>query len=344
MQPSKTTCATATSTSKMATGRRPPPHTTARSTRRPVRSPPKRTASAPRSSSSSKTTRAASHFIDKAKSRYPNAAEVMEQEALILWESGSQDDAIKVAEKVVKSRPQTFTNQKLIGEYYFGARPGEDRGRVRGVPRESAGRLEKAATCCRASAWASRTSRTHARCSATATSRAPSSSTARRRTSSSSSQRKLGKKPNAMVNAGERSVRRVRRACRAGTKRSACASASIQDPRRIDTSGSVWFNLATAYLARKQTKKARSAGNEFSRLRKNEARGYMLIGDTFFEDRDWTSALDQYLRAEKLLRPNQAREQVSCRSGSARPIAACRPLRAARTPTSRSRSRSSRPR
>ncbi len=36
----------------------------------------------------------------------------------------------------------------------------------------------------------------------------------------------------------------------------------------------------------------------------------MLIGDTFFDEKDWPSALDQYLRAEKLLRPNQAREQV----------------------------------
>ena len=45
-------------------------------------------------------------------------------------------------------------------------------------------------------------------------------------------------------------------------------------------------------------------------MRKNEARGYILIGDTYFADRDWTSALEQYLRAEKLLKPNQAREQV----------------------------------
>jgi tetratricopeptide (TPR) repeat protein len=84
----------------------------------------------------------------------------------------------------------------------------------------------------------------------------------------------------------------------------------IQDPKRIDPSGSVWYNLATAYLARKQTKKARTAGNEFTRVRKNEARGFMLLGDTFFEDRDWGNALDQFLRAEKALKPNQAREQV----------------------------------
>jgi Tfp pilus assembly protein PilF len=72
----------------------------------------------------------------------------------------------------------------------------------------------------------------------------------------------------------------------------------------------VWFNLATAYLARKQTKKARTAGNEFTRLRKNEARGYILLGDTFFADREWAAALEQYQRAEKLLKPNQPHDQV----------------------------------
>ena len=79
----------------------------------------------------------------------------------------------------------------------------------------------------------------------------------------------------------------------------------------------MWFNLATAYLARRQVKKARFASTEFTRLRKNEARGYMLLGDTYFQERDWNDALDQYLRAEKLLRPNQQREtvQLSIRLG-----------------------------
>src|SRR6267142_2327854 len=57
-------------------------------------------------------------FIAKAKARYPNAPEVLEQEALILWETDRRDEAIKVAEIVVATRPQAFTNQKLIGEFY----------------------------------------------------------------------------------------------------------------------------------------------------------------------------------------------------------------------------------
>ena len=36
------------------------------------------------------------------RARYPNAPEVMEQEALILWQTGKRDEAIEIAEKVVE--------------------------------------------------------------------------------------------------------------------------------------------------------------------------------------------------------------------------------------------------
>src|SRR5215467_14516757 len=42
---------------------------------------------------------------------------------MILWETDHRDEAIKVAETVVAARPQTFTNQKLIGEYYSARDP-----------------------------------------------------------------------------------------------------------------------------------------------------------------------------------------------------------------------------
>src|SRR6185437_2553066 len=50
-------------------------------------------------------------FIAKANARYPNAPEILEQQTLILWETDRKEDAIKVAEQVVKLRPQTFSNQ-----------------------------------------------------------------------------------------------------------------------------------------------------------------------------------------------------------------------------------------
>src|SRR5215208_7096023 len=62
-------------------------------------------------------------FLGRAKVRYPSAPEILEQEALILWETDHKDEAIKVAERVVAARPRTFTNQKLIGEYYAARDP-----------------------------------------------------------------------------------------------------------------------------------------------------------------------------------------------------------------------------
>src|SRR5262249_34391607 len=57
---------------------------------------------------------------DVAEKQYPNAPEVLEQEALILWQQGKKPDAVAVAEKVVKTKPSTFTSQQLIGEFYAG--------------------------------------------------------------------------------------------------------------------------------------------------------------------------------------------------------------------------------
>ena len=62
-------------------------------------------------------------FVAKAKARYPSAPEIMEQEALLLWQSDKKEEAIAVAEKVVKARPAAFTNQQLIGEYYASRDP-----------------------------------------------------------------------------------------------------------------------------------------------------------------------------------------------------------------------------
>src|SRR6188472_3162668 len=37
-------------------------------------------------------------FIEKAKRQYPNAPEVLEQEALMLWESDRKEEGVRVAE------------------------------------------------------------------------------------------------------------------------------------------------------------------------------------------------------------------------------------------------------
>ncbi len=247
-------------------------------------------------------------FIEKAKSRYPNAPEVLEYEALILWETDRKDDAIKVAEQVVKARPQTFTNQKLIGEYYAQRDPMKTATAFEAYLANRPAEFEGGDVLPRIRLGFSYL--------AIARSALGDGDEARTRTLYQKAteqfeyvQRKLGKKPNAMVNSDNGLCASYTGLGRWDQAISVCERV-IQDPRRIDSTGSVWFNLATAYLARKQVKKARFAGTEFTRVRKNEARGYMLLGDTYFQERDWNDALDQYLRAEKLLRPSQQREQV----------------------------------
>ena len=122
-------------------------------------------------------------------------------------------------------------------------------------------------------------------------------------------QRKLGKKPNAQVNSDNGLCAAYTGLSRFDQAVTVCERV-LGDPTKLDATGAAYFNLATAYLARKQTKKARTAATEFTRLRKTEARGYKLIGDTYFADREWAAALEQYLKAEKLMKASQPHEQV----------------------------------
>jgi Flp pilus assembly protein TadD len=247
-------------------------------------------------------------FIAKAKARYPSAPEILEQEALILWETERRDEAIKVAETVVATRPQAFTNQKLIGEFYAPRDPVKTADAYENYLANRPGELEAGDVLPRI--------RLGFAYLATARSAIADGDDARAQKLYGKAadqfdvvQRKFGKKPNAQVNADNGLCAALTGMGRFDQAVTVCERVT-EDPRRIDTTGSVWFNLATAYLARKQTRKARTAGTEFTRLRKSEARGYILLGDTYFADRDWAGALDQYQRAEKLLKPNQPHDQI----------------------------------
>lgn len=246
-------------------------------------------------------------FLEKAKVRYPNAPEVLEQEALILWQKGRKDDAIKIAEKVVKARPQSFLNQQLIGDYYAQRDPVKTANAFEAYLQYRPAEFEKGDVLPRIRLGFAYLSNARSVLGDGDEDRAKQYFT-KAKDQFEVVQRKHGKQPNAQVNADNGLC-----AAFVGLRRwdqaiSVCERV-IQDPRRIDSSGSVWYNLTTAYLARKQVSKAREAGNQFVRIRKNEARGFMLLGDTFFEEGNWQNALDQYLRAEKALKPNQSREQ-----------------------------------
>jgi Tfp pilus assembly protein PilF len=247
-------------------------------------------------------------FIATAKARFPNAPEVLEQEALILWETDRKDAAIKVAEVVVATRPQAFTNQELIGEFYAPRDPART---IEAYEQYLANRPEDLEA-------GDVLPRIRLGVAYLATAREAlgdgDEPRAQRLYGKAADQfevvqRKFGKKPNAAVNADNGLCAALTGMGRFDQAVTVCERVT-EDPRRIDTTGAAWFNLGTAYLARKQPKKARAAGTEFTRMRKAEARGFLLLGDTYFAERDWAAALDQYQRAEKLLRPNQPRDQI----------------------------------
>ena len=247
-------------------------------------------------------------FLDKAKARYPKAPEVLEQEALILWEIDRKEDAIKVAETVVATRPAAFTNQKLIGEYYASRDPVRTVAAYEQYLANRPGDLEAGDVLPRVRLGFAYLSTARAALGESDDAKAQ-RLYGKAADQFDTVQRKFGKKPNAEVNADNGLCAALTGLGRFDQAVTVCERVT-GEPRRIDTTGSAWFNLATAYLARKQTKKARTAGMEFTRLRKTEARGFILLGDTYFAERDWAGALDQYLRAEKLLRANQAHDQI----------------------------------
>lgn len=239
-------------------------------------------------------------FIARAKARssaLASAPELLEQEALILWETDRKEDAIAVAERVVAARPQTFTNQKLIGEYNATRSPAKTVTAYEAYLANRPGDLEGGDVLPRI-----RLGFAYLATARSALGEGDDGKAQQLYTKAAQQfdivQRKHGKKPNAQVNADNGLCAAYTGMGRFDQAVTVCERVT-DDPKHIDATGSVWFNLGTAYLARKQTKKARSAALEFVKLRKTEARGLILIGDTYFADRDWPNALDYYLRADK---------------------------------------------
>ena len=247
-------------------------------------------------------------FVARARQHYPTAPEIGEQEALLLWESGKRDDAIGIAEAVVQTRPQAFSNQQIIGEYYATRDPAKAATALEAYLAHRPAELEGGDTLPRLRLGFAYLAAARAAISDSDDSRAD-QLYAKAAEQFETVERKLGKKPNAMVNANNGLCAAYTGLGRWDQALTVCERI-VDNPKQIDTTGSVYFNLATAYLANHQIKKARTAALEFAGRRKGEGRGLMLVGDTYFAENDWTHALDQYLHAEKLLKPSQSRDQV----------------------------------
>ncbi len=248
-------------------------------------------------------------FVDTtAKPVHPNASEVLEQEALLLWELGQRERAVEVAEKVVASRPKAFTNQKLIGEHYASKNATKTATAYEAYLANRPADLEAGDVLPRVRLGFALIANAREAIAQSETAKAT-ALYAKAAQQFETVQSKHSRRPNAEVNAANGLCAAYTGMGRYDQAIAICERIT-QDPRRIDSNGSVWYNLATAYLAKKQGKKSRTAIAEYIKLRKNEARGMMLMGDGHFLDREWQAALDTYLRAERLLRPSQTHEQI----------------------------------
>jgi Tfp pilus assembly protein PilF len=247
-------------------------------------------------------------FIAKAKRQYPNAPEVEEQEALLLWETERKDDAIKVAEKVVQARPQAFSNQKIIGEYYAGRDPERAAAAFEQYIARRPAELEAGDVLPRIRLGFAYLANADAAVGESDDAKAL------QMYGKAVDQfevvlRKFAKKANAQVNA-DNGLCAAYVGMEKWDQATTVCERVVADPRHIDPSGAAWYHLGTAYLENHQPKKARGAAEQYVHARKNEARGQMLLGETYLRERDWPHALDHYLTAEKLLRPNETREQI----------------------------------
>ena len=246
-------------------------------------------------------------FVQASKGQFPSSAEIGEQEALMLWELDKKAEAVAVAEKVVVAKPRAFTNQKLIGEFYSTKDPArtvtayEAYLASRPAELESSDVLPRIRLGFALLATASSGTNDDAKTAAIFSKAAEQFDVL---------QKKHSKRPHAQVNA-ENGLCAAYTGLGKFDQAITVCERIISDNRRIDSTGAVWYNLGSAYLAKKQIRKARSAASEFTRVRKNEARGFILVGDTFYEDRDYSNALEQYLRAEKMIRAGQTSDAVA---------------------------------
>jgi lipopolysaccharide biosynthesis regulator YciM len=247
-------------------------------------------------------------FIAKAKARHPGAPEILEQEALILWETDRRDAAIGVAEGVVAKRPQTFTNQKLIGEFYATRDPLKTSAAYEAYLTHRPASLESGDVLPRVRLGFAYISSARVAIAEGGDDRAR-DLFGKAVVQFETVQRKHANRPNAQTNADNGLCAAYTGLVRFDEAVTVCERVT-RDPKRVDAAASAWFNLATAYLERKNLKQARAAAVEFSKVRKNEARAFLLLGDIAFANREWAVALDNYGRAEKLVKPDQGRERA----------------------------------
>jgi len=245
---------------------------------------------------------------DRAKRQYPNAPEVLEQEAVILWALGKKGDAITVAEKAAGAKASAFAAQLLIGEYYaardakktvdayenyFKYRP-EDRERTDAMARIRLGQAYLTV----ASSAVQDGNRKDAE-----------TGYAKAVGQFELLQRKHKNEKNVGPNVANGMCAAYTGLGKDDQAITICEQV-VRKPGQIDSRGAAWYNLAKAYKKKKQWARVRTAATEYNKVRRSEAKGYILIGDSYAAEAKWDLALQNYEQANDKLKPNETSLKV----------------------------------
>ncbi|MCG8424351.1 MAG: tetratricopeptide repeat protein [Proteobacteria bacterium] len=239
-------------------------------------------------------------ITERAEAQHPDAPEVLEQKALILWLLGRRAEAIDTAESVIAQKPQVYSNQGIIGEFYAGRDPARAVRAYESYFRNRPSSLEKNDVLPRVRLGFSYLA------------------VGRHRAAEAQFDillKKHRKQPHAEVNARNGLCAAYAALGKYDRAITLCEQI-VANPRHVDRGGSVWYNLGRAYLHKKQTGRARAAGNRFIRMRQSSPKGYLLVGDAYFQERNWARALQYYLDAEKLIKGGRASVDLGIKLGA----------------------------
>lgn len=236
-------------------------------------------------------------FIDnKCLATHPGATDCLEYKSLALFQLDRREEGVAIAEKVVANKPEAFSNQLLIGDWYFNRNDAEKAiagytGYFKyrdeslsggdGMPRIKLGvsylRLgdELAKEDKKAAAKAYGEAQQQFELVA----------------------KKFPKRKSLLVNANNGLCAAYTGTMQFNRAITQC-EAVLDNPNNVDSRGSVYYNLGTSYLHANQPRRARESGQEYIRRRRDEFKGYKLVGDAYFEERNWAQALSFYQQAE----------------------------------------------
>lgn len=214
--------------------------------------------------------------------QYPGAPEILAQKALMLWSLNKRGDAIEIADKVASQKKDAFQVQLLRGNYYAGRDPAK------------AAEAFDAYLKYRPSGLAEQDALPRLKLGL-AYLKIDQAKDAKFQFEAVAKQ--FRKNPRWVLNANNGLCAAYTRTQEFDRAITLCERI-IEDPRNIDRTGAVWYNLGQSYLQKKQPRKARQAGLEFVKVQKAKAKGFMLVGDAYYLERDYDNALRFYKDAE----------------------------------------------